>query len=57
MIYEDLTFGLISLFSNLGSEYDIQLPFNCTEDILYLDNKIADIILKFADNSIVNGKQ
>ena len=35
----------------------MELPINCLSGNLYVDNKIADIIFKFIDNSIDDGKQ
>lgn len=37
------------------NEYDIDFQFGCYDNTLYVDNKIADIILKFFDISIVHG--
>ena len=49
-------FAYLKLDIGLGDLLIIKLPFKCFTDFLYIENKIADIILKFIDNSIVGGK-
>ena len=53
-VYE--RFAYIRLDLGLESQFFIDFQFSCFSGRYYVDNIIADIILKLIDNTIVDGK-